>query len=391
MAVVRGARASSSDGSLRKAPEDWSTLQDLVAARAVSYGAEHSREIGRRLARAGVAPEDVGGVADLRAIPVLTKDELPALQAADPPLGGMLAVSLRSLARIYRSPGPINDPQGTGADFWRLGAALEVAGFRPGEVVLNSFSYHLTPGGLMLDGGLRAAGCVVIPGGVGATAAQIEAARAAGATGYTGTPQFLLTLLERAEESGQPLGFKRALVSGAPLPPSLRARLQDSFGVDVYQAYAAADTGLLGYECAEKDGWHVAPEGGGRGAGARRRPPGRRGGDGAGGGHQLERRLPAGALRHRRPFRLEARALPLRSSRPPPGGFPGQGGGGGEGAGNVRAPTRGGWGPGARPGRGALPGGGVRRSARDVFTVRVEAVPGRVVDTAGWPGASRRR
>ena len=239
---------------------DWSERQDRIAARAVECGAERSAEIGRRLARAGVSPNDVGGVADLEAIPVLAKDELPALQAADPPFGGMLAVPPASLARIYRSPGPINDPQGAGADFSRLGTALEVAGFRRGEVVLNSFSYHLTPGGLMLDGGLRAVGCVVIPGGSSAIAAQTEAAHAAGATGYTGIPQVLLTLLERAEESGEPLRFARALVTGAALPPSLRARLQDGFGVDVYQAYAAADTGLIGYECAEKDGWHVAPE-----------------------------------------------------------------------------------------------------------------------------------
>ena len=240
--------------------EDWSELQDRIAARTVSYGAEHSAEIERRLARAGVRPADVGGVADLGAIPVLAKDELPGLQAADPPFGGMLAVAPGSLARIHRSPGPINDPQGTGADFSRLRTALEAAGFGPGDVVLNSFSYHLTPGGLMLDGGLRAAGCVVIPGGSSAIAAQTDAALAAGATGYTGIPQVLLTLLERAEESGRPLGFARALVTGAALPPSLRARLQDGFGVDVYQAYAAADTGLIGYECAEKDGWHVAPE-----------------------------------------------------------------------------------------------------------------------------------
>ena len=240
--------------------EDWSELQDRIAARAVSYGAERSAEIGRRLARAGIRPEDVGGVADLQATPVLAKDELPALQAADPPFGGMLAVPLASLARIYRSPGPINDPQGAGADFSRLGTALEAAGFGPGEVVLNSFSYHLTPGGLMLDGGLRALGCVVIPGGSSAIAAQTDAALAAGATGYTGIPQVLLTLCERAEESDRPLGFARALVTGAALPLSLRARLQDGFGVDVFQAYAAADTGLIGYECAEKDGWHVAPE-----------------------------------------------------------------------------------------------------------------------------------
>ncbi len=255
-----GGSARARSGRDRDAAGDWNALQDRLAARAAAYGTDRSPEIARRLAGAGMSVGDVVGVADLRAIPVLAKDDLPALQAADPPFGGMLAVPAGSLTRIYRSPGPINDPQGGDDDFWRFAPALRAAGFRPGEVVLNSFSYHLTPGGLMLDGGLRATGCAVIPGGVGATAAQIDAARAAGATGYTGTPQFLLTLLERAAESGGPLGLERALVTGAPLPPSLRALLQDGFGVDVYQAYAAADTGLLGYECAVKDGWHVAPE-----------------------------------------------------------------------------------------------------------------------------------
>ena len=237
---------------------DWSALQDRLAVRAVRYGAERSREIGRRLRRAGVEADRVAGVAGLAAIPVLAKDDLPALQAAEPPFGGMLAVPQGSLRRIYRSPGPINDPEGDAEDFWRLASAVRAAGFREGDVVLNTFSYHLTPGGLMLDSGLRALGCVVIPGGVGNTAAQIEMARAAGATGYAGTPRFLLTLLERAAEAGVPLPLRRALVTGAPLPPPLRARLQDEFGVDVYQSYGTADAGTLGYECEEKDGWHVA-------------------------------------------------------------------------------------------------------------------------------------
>ena len=239
---------------------EWGALQDRLAARAVRYGAERSREIGGRLERAGVAAGQVTGVAGLAGIPVLAKDDLPALQAAEPPFGGMLAVPPGSLRRIYRSPGPINDPEGDSDDFWRLAPAASAAGFREGDVVLNTFSYHLTPGGLMLDSGLCALGCVVIPGGVGNTAAQIEMARAAGATGYTGTPQFLLTLLERAAEAGVSLPLRRALVTGAPLPPPLRGRLQDEFGVDVYQSYGTADAGTLGYECQEKDGWHVATE-----------------------------------------------------------------------------------------------------------------------------------
>ena len=119
---MRGAPSCHDPG--REAVEDWHAVQDGLAARAVSCGAEHSREIGRRLARAGVSVGDVTGVADLQAIPVLAKDDLPALQAADPPFGGMLAVPAGSLARIYRSPGPINDPQGDGEDFWCFGPAL---------------------------------------------------------------------------------------------------------------------------------------------------------------------------------------------------------------------------------------------------------------------------
>ena len=242
-----------------EAPADWGAAQDRLAARAVRLGARRSPEIGARLAAAGVAAADVRGVSDLAAIPVLSKDDLPALQAADPPFGGMLAVPTGALRRIFRSPGPITDPQGDAEDFWRVGPAAWAAGLRPGDVVLNTFSYHLTPGGLMLDAGLRAAGCVVIPGGVGNSAAQIEIACAAGATGYAGTPQFLLTLLERAREAGRELPFRRALVTGAPLPPPLRARLQDEFGVEVFQSYGTADAGTLGYECEARDGWHVAP------------------------------------------------------------------------------------------------------------------------------------
>lgn len=256
MAVVSGAIY---DPRFEAHP-DWAALQDELAATAVRYGNERTREVCGRLRGVNVRAEDIEGVADLAAIPVLEKDDVPELQAARPPFGGMLSFRAGTLQRIYRSPGPINDPQGKGDDFWRVGPAAWAAGFRPGDIVLNSFSYHLTPGGLMLDSGLRAIGCTVIPGGVGNSAAQVEAACAAGATGYTGTPQFLLTLFERARDLGHELPIRRSLVTGAPLPPPLRARLQDDFGVDVHQSYGTADAGTIAYECAEKHGWHVGPE-----------------------------------------------------------------------------------------------------------------------------------
>ena len=245
--------------SAAEARHDFPASQDRLAAHAVRYGYEHTIEIRRRLDDAGVAVEDVAGVAELTPIPILAKDDLPDLQTGSPPFGGMLAVPVSELRRVYRSPGGITDPEGREDDYWRVAPALWAAGFRPGQVVLNTLSYHLTPGGHLLDAGLRAVGCVVIPGGVGNSAEQVETAVHTAATGYTGTPQFLETLVERALEARGEQPFERALVTGGPLFPPVRDRLENEHGVDVHVAYGTADAGILGYECDRKDGWHVSP------------------------------------------------------------------------------------------------------------------------------------
>ena len=241
-----------------EAPPDWDAAQDALASEAVRVALARSSEAGARFTEAGVAADGCG-VAGLRDVTVLAKDDLPDLQAADPPFGGMLGVDVGALRRIHRSPGPINDPEGRGEDFWRMAPAFHAAGFRAGDVVLNTFSYHLTPGGHMMDAGLRALGCVVVSGGVGNTAGQAGFASQIRASGYAGTPQFLLALLERGEAEGSPLALRRALVSGAPLPPALREELESGHGVSVFQVYGTADAGAIGYECGLKDGWHVAP------------------------------------------------------------------------------------------------------------------------------------
>ena len=242
-----------------EAPPDWNATQDALADDAIRLALERSHEANARFADAGISQPERRGVAGLRGVPVREKDDLPALQAADPPFGGMLGVDVSALRRIHRSPGPINDPEGRRADYWRMAPACHAAGFRPGEVVLNTFSYHLTPGGHMMDAGLREVGCVVVSGGVGNTSGQAAFAAQIGATGYVGTPQFLLGLLERGAEEGVRVGFRRALVSGAPLPPDLRRELEGRYEVSVFQAYGTADAGAIGYECEAKDGWHVAP------------------------------------------------------------------------------------------------------------------------------------
>ncbi|GEJ58585.1 phenylacetate--CoA ligase family protein [Anaeromyxobacter diazotrophicus] len=226
----------------------------------VAHAAAASPAFQRRLAAANLAAGDLRGPADLARLPPLRKDALPGLQAGDPPFGGLLAVAPGALARVFMSPGPIYDPEGDGADFWRFRHALAAAGFRAGEIAHNAASYHLTPLGFMLDAAARALGCAVIPAGVGQTELQVKVAAHLGATAYLGTPSFLYALLGKARELGTPLRFETAFVLAEMLPESLRAELEGEFGVRVLQGYGTADLGCLAYECPEKGGWHLHPE-----------------------------------------------------------------------------------------------------------------------------------
>lgn len=228
-------------------------------AEVVRHAAAESPVWRERLQAAGIDPAAVRTPADLRALPVLRKENLGPLQATGRPFGGLLGVPLHQLQRIFYSAGDIYDPQGPGADFWRFSTALAAAGFGPGDVVMNCASYHLSPLGFIFDAAARAAGCVVIPAGVGQQDLQVRILAEAGVTGFLGLPSYLLALLEKAAAEGHTLQLRKAFVAAEPLPPSLRERLQ-SFGVDVYQGYGTADLGLVAYECGTKTGMHLDPE-----------------------------------------------------------------------------------------------------------------------------------
>lgn len=208
----------------------------------------HDSSPAYRALLAGIDLAAVNTLAALATLPVTRKSALIAEQAAQPPFGGYAALATGAAARVFASPGPIYEPQGLGDDFWRLSRALYAAGFRAGDVVHNTFSYHFTPGGFMLDSGARALGCAVFPAGVGQTEQQVMVMRDIGATAYTGTPSFLKIILEKADSMGVPLpALRKALVTGEALPASLR----DWFtarGIAVRQCYATADLGLIAYE-----------------------------------------------------------------------------------------------------------------------------------------------
>lgn len=191
----------------------------------------------------------------LAALPVLRKSDLIAAQEAAPPFGGLGTKPADAMARLFLSPGPIAEPQGEeGGDPWRFSRALRAAGFEAGDVAHNCFSYHLTPAGFFFDAAARALGCAVFPGGIGNTEQQALAMRRYGATAYAGTPDFLKTILEKADEAGAPVTtIKKAAVGGGPLFPDLRAWYEDR-GISCLQNYGTADCGLIAYETEAKEG-----------------------------------------------------------------------------------------------------------------------------------------
>ena len=203
---------------------------------------------------AGTDAKGISSRAALARLPIFRKADLVALQKAYPPFGGLNVTEASKVRRLLMSPGPIFEPEGEGPDWWGAARALCAAGFRAGDIVHNSFAYHLTPGGFILESGAHALGCAVIPGGTGNTEQQLEAIAHYRPTGYIGTPDFLKILLDTAEKTGKDASsFKRALVGGAALPASLREEL-GSRGVAVLQCYATADLGVIAYESEAREG-----------------------------------------------------------------------------------------------------------------------------------------
>jgi phenylacetate-CoA ligase len=192
--------------------------------------------------------------AALAKLPVTRKSDLASLQKEIPPLGGLNATPVEKLAKIFVSPGPIFDPQGHGKDWWRTARALFAAGFRAGDRVANTFAYHFTPAGSMLESGALALGCTVVPTGTGQTEMQVGAIRDLGINGFVGTPSFLWLIVEKADELKADISsLEKAHVGAEYLPPVLRNHLQER-GIRVSQSYASADLGLIAYESLMPDG-----------------------------------------------------------------------------------------------------------------------------------------
>lgn len=207
-----------------------------------------------------VDPQTINSRETLAALPVTRKSELIELQASKPPFGGLNATPAGNLARLFLSPGPIAEPEGQQADFWRMSRALYAAGFRAGDIIQNCFSYHMTPAGFLFDGAARAVGCAVIPAGIGQTEQQCHMIAHFRPVGYVGTPDFLKIILAKADELGvDASSITKALVGGGALLPPLRKEYADR-DIQVLQSYGTADVGNIAYESEAQEGMIVEEE-----------------------------------------------------------------------------------------------------------------------------------
>lgn len=235
-----------------RSPEERETALLRALPAQIAYAKENAPSFGRLLK--GIDADAVSSREALAGLPVTRKSDLVETQKEAPPLGGFAVTAPGKIRNIYQSPGPIHEPDGHGDDYWRMARAFHAGGFRAGDVVHNTFSYHFTPAGAMIESGCHALGCTVFPAGIGQTEMQVEAIAALRPTAYAGTPSFLKILLDKGAETGADVSsLVKAEVGGEALPPSLRAELKE-YGVAVSQLYASADLGLIAYESPAREG-----------------------------------------------------------------------------------------------------------------------------------------
>jgi phenylacetate-CoA ligase len=226
----------------------------------LGYGA--SKWVRRVFDERKIKPSQIRSIKDLAKLPKISREELVRMEQADPPFAGLSGEGLKT-DRIFTSPGPVYEPHLTEDDpIWARG--YHAAGFGRGDIVLNTFSYHMVAAGLTFHSGLRRLGATVVPSGTSSTENQIQLIRDLGVTAYTGTPSFLMAIIKKAEELGynfrNDFKVRRASFVAEPLQPSLRRTFEEDYAIDTYQMYGATEVGDIAYECREKGHWHICEE-----------------------------------------------------------------------------------------------------------------------------------
>ena len=238
--------------------------QNQKLAETVDQAYRHAPVVRETFAKAGVSPGQIRTVKDLEKLPITRKTDLIEIQKANPPYGGFLAIPPEDVERVFLSPGPVYEPIQHSGIQW-FAKSFWAAGFRKGDVVVNTFTYHLSPAGILFHEALRDCGATAIPMGTGNTELQIQTMHDLKVTGFVGTPTFLITVIKRAEELGydfhRDFALRRAWFTGEMLPASLRQTLEQDYRIVTAQAYAVTEPGgAIAYECHQKSGMHLMDE-----------------------------------------------------------------------------------------------------------------------------------
>jgi phenylacetate-CoA ligase len=233
----------------------------LIKKEIVKYAYDHSKAFREKLKGMGLSPDDIHGMDDLQKIPLMRKEDMGMKQKEEIPFGGFETIPPNKTRRIYVNPGLIFQPWGEQYEVQTWAEALFACGMRRGDIVQNTFNYHLWPFAFTLDDSLGKLGITVVPTGVGNTMMQINIMKILKVNGFIGTPSFLMTLAERAEAMGmdlkKDLNLEIGFVSAEMFPEGLRQRLEEKFSMIVRQGYGTVFTGCLGYECYYKNGLHL--------------------------------------------------------------------------------------------------------------------------------------
>lgn len=244
------------------AAEERNAYQTEKMIGMAKLGYEKSDKVRKMFDKIGVIPSDLRSLADFERLPVISREKLIEFELEEPPYGGFCAGDAE-IDRVFISPGPVYEPHLSESDaLWAR--AYYAAGFRKGDVVLNTFSYHMVAAGLTFHGGLRRVGATVVPSGSSSTQAQADLIRDLKISAYTGTPSFLTAILQKGEELGYAFPgngqIKKACFGAEPLFPVQRERFEREYHIDTYQMYGATEVGDIAYECREKQGWHICEE-----------------------------------------------------------------------------------------------------------------------------------
>ena len=250
------------DDKERLSPRERQGEQDRRLSEMIRLGYEKSKRVREIFEELNLSPADIATVSDLGRLPVISRERLIEWELKEPPFGGFSGTDIKA-DRIFTSPGPVYEPHLTESDrLWARG--YYAAGFRESDIVINTFLYHMVAAGLTFHEGLRAVGATVVPSGTSSTENQVQLINDLGVTGYTGTPSFLKTIIDKAEEGGydvkRDFKLKRACFVAEPLEKSLREIFEEKYGIDTYQMYGATEVGDIAYECREKRGWHLCED-----------------------------------------------------------------------------------------------------------------------------------